>query len=623
MAQPFLERLNRGPILCDGAMGTMLYARGIPFTRCFDELNISKEQRELVLGIHLEYIKAGAEILETNTFAANRLRLVEFGLEDKVRDINFQGVKLAKEARDISGQPIFLAGAIGPIGANIAPIGDIDPEEAYAAFKEQTEALLEGGADVILIESFSDLQEAIVAVRAVRDSCDLPVIAQLSFAEDGHTWVGHHSPAQVVKDLTDAGANVVGSNCGVGSQFTLYVVERMAEAGAHYISAQPNAGFPSRNYGRFMYQSDPAYMADRARMMIESGARIVGGCCGTTPAHIAAMHDRIKDLNAPAERRVVVQAGRSLEKKPEQYQTIEPTPLAQAIGHRFVVSVEVDPPRSINPVKDLEGARLLKEQGITTVNVADSPTGRVRMSALSMATLIHQQLGLDTIIHFTTRDRNLMGLQGDLLGAHVLGVRNILALTGDPPRQGNYPNTKAVWDVDSIGLIRLIRRLNEGYDLAGNTIGQPTNFLIGMALDMDAPDLDNEIKRFEQKVEAGAHFIMSQPIYDAEVLERFEKRVGKLPLPHLLGILPLQNHRHAEFLHNEVPGINIPLQIRQRMQMAGRDGKEEGILVAQALLLALQTRVQGTYLMPSFGRYEVCAEVLKVLNLKPEIIDAY
>jgi methionine synthase / methylenetetrahydrofolate reductase(NADPH) len=629
MINPFLERLERGPILADGAMGTMIYARGVPYERCYDELNLTEPG--IVQRIHREYIRAGAELVETNTFGANRFKLAQFGLEDRVRDINFRAVKIAREAREECGEPVFLAGAIGPLGQALAPLGTIGAEEARAAFREQADALLEAGADLFVLETFSDLAELREAVLAVRAACALPIVAQVSFTDDGRSLSGE-SPAVVARALTGWGVEVIGANCGVGPQSTLDAVRQMAPPLSARLSAMPNAGAPSRLEGRYLYFSTPEYFAEYVRRFVEAGVGLLGGCCGTTPAHIAAMRRALEAdrpdasparttgsspfiqpvaATAPWEAGVAAAPPDGI----ESAVSVEPTPLQQAmVEGKFVVSVELDPPKGLNPTKIVDGARLLRRVGVDCINIGDSPMARVRMGCIGLALHIQRQVGLDTIIHFTTRDRNLMALQSELLGAHSHGIRNVLALTGDPPRMGNLPQAKAVWDVDAIGLIKILKRMNEGQDWTGNSIGMPARFWVGCAVNPVADDLELELDRFHRKLEAGADYVMSQPLYEMEQLLTFLDRVGKIPVPFLLGVMPLQSHRHAEFLHNELPGVQIPDELRERMRLAGERGIEEGIRQSQAFLAEAQAYVDGTYLMPSFGRYEMVAELVKVLN---------
>jgi homocysteine S-methyltransferase len=605
---PFLQRLKRGPLLGDGAMGTQIHARGVSFERCFDELNLS--QPKIIEEIHRAYIAAGAEVIETNTFGANRIKLARHGLEERVRDINFRAVKIAREAREVSGEPVFLAGSVGPIGQQLEPVGRITLQQAEAAFKEQIEALLEGGADLILLETFSNLPELLAAVRAAKSACDLPVVAQMTFAEDGLT-LSAEEPSQVVTALERAGVDVIGVNCGVGPQVALQVLETMRPLTRLPLSGQPNAGLPARVEGRFFYSASPEYFADYARRAAGAGVAYIGGCCGTTPAHIKVMREALRPHSAARS----LQPSATTPLPPidlSPADQLPPTPFANALaGGGFTISVEIDPPRGLNPAKCIAGARLIKEAGSDAINIGDSPMARVRMSALSLAVMVQQQVGIDTLIHFTSRDKNLMALQAELIGAHALGVRNIIALTGDPPAVGDYPSATGVWDVDSIGLIKVLRRLNEGFDWLGTSIGKPAAFTIACAVNPSAEDMGRELDRFRQKIEAGAHVAMSQPLYDRETLERFFEKAGQLPIPFLLGVLPLQSSRHAEFMHNEVPGIVVPQQLRDRMRKAGENGIQEGLAQSRELLEQTKDMVDGVYLMPSFGRYEMVAELVR------------
>ena len=610
---PFLQRLKRGTILGDGAMGTQLHARGVSFERSFDELNLT--QPRIVEEIHRAYIAAGAEVIETNTFGANRIRLARYGLEGKVREINRRAVKLAREAREVAGEPTFLAGSVGPIGQQLEPMGQITLAQAQQAFREQIEGLLEGGADLIILETFTNLPELLAAVRAARAAtADLPIVAQMSFAEDGLTLAAEE-PSQVVAALQGEGVDVIGVNCGVGPQVALKVVETMRPLTRKPLSAKPNAGLPTRVEGRFFYFATPDYFAHFARDAQQAGVAYIGGCCGTTPAHIAAMRDALKPkaTTQAAARQQPAAPPIPIDLTPADQ--LPPTPFAQKLHNKdFVISVEVDPPRGLNPAKNIAGAQLIKDAGADAINIGDSPMARVRMSALTLAVMIQQQVGIDTLIHFTSRDKNLMALQAELIGAHALGVRNIIALTGDPPNVGDYPSATGVWDVDSIGLIKIIARLNQGFDWLGTSIGKPAAFTIACAVNPSAEDLDHELDRFKQKIDAGAQVAMSQPLYDKETLERFFERTGPLPIPFLLGVLPLQSSRHAEFMHNEVPGIVVPQQLRDRMRKAGENGIQEGLEQSRELLKQTRDVVQGVYLMPSFGRYEMVAELVRALR---------
>lgn len=630
---PLLDRLARGPILCDGAMGTMLYSRGISFDRCFDELNLSNPA--FVQEIHREYIRAGAEMIETNTFGANHFKLAHHGLESKVREINFRGVKIAREVREIAGEPVFVLGSVGPIGQLVESLGKISYDDARIAFKEQIEALLEGGADAIILETFSDLDELRAAIAAARDvTHDLPLIAQMSFTEEEDTLTGN-TPEEIVGALCGLRVDVIGANCSVGPAGTFNAVKRIVAAlradssttnnQLPFVSVMPNAGFPARVGERYLYLSSPQYFAEYTHKFVgELGATIVGGCCGTTPAHIAAMREALNAIHPSIQPRVIVverPAPSPTEAAPEGMTHVNRTLREKLLAGKWVTSVELDPPRGLNPTKMLKGATMLKELGVDCINIGDSPLAKIRMSCIALAVMVQQQVGLETIIHFTTRDRNLMALQSDLIGAHSLGIRNVIALSGDPPRLGDYPNATAVYDIDSIGLIKILKRLNEGRDWAGTSIGMNADFFVSCALDMAWANSDsNELERFHRKLQAGADYVMTQPIYDAailrEFLQKYGDRFGAVEKPIVLGVLPLMSSKHAEFLHNEVPGITLTDESRKRMKDAGERGVEEGIKLAQELLLQAKDLVAGTYLMPSFGRYEVCGELVKVLRDK-------
>ena len=614
MPSPFLERLALGPLLADGATGTMLYERGVPFDQSFDELNLSKPT--LVESLHRDYLAAGAELIETNTFGANPIRLATHGLEDRVRLIARQGVKIARAAREIVGVNAFVAGSVGPLGKPLEPVGQISVADAELAYRATAEGLLEGGCDCFILETFQDLNEALAALRAVRRvSLELPVIVQMTFGLDGKTLYGH-TPTQAVKTLKQAGADVVGVNCGVGPQPMLEVLEEMvAAAEGTPVSAMPNAGLPQWVNGRFLYLASPEYFAEFAARAVGLGVKLVGGCCGTTPVHIRAMRERLAS-HLPAEKLAPGAEVRVIEAAPAPVEPAGATPepaFLRMLRQKFVVSVEIDPPRGINTAKVMEGARLMAQRGVDAINIADSPMARIRMSAMSLAFQIHTHFPrVELILHFTTRDRNLMGLQSDLLGAHAIGLRNILCLTGDPPSVGDYPNMTAVYDTDSMGLIRIVQKMNRGTDLSGTSIGAATQFAVGCGVNPTADDLDLELERFRAKLDAGAQFVMTQPVYELDCWNRFLDRMGGMPpIPILIGILPLQSFRHADFLHNEVPGIHVPQWIRERMHEAGNEGQKVGVDLARDLLAQCRTRANGVYLMPSFGRYENCLEVLE------------
>ncbi|MDR7574442.1 MAG: bifunctional homocysteine S-methyltransferase/methylenetetrahydrofolate reductase, partial [Armatimonadota bacterium] len=573
----FLVRLNQGVLLADGAMGTQLYARGVPFDQCFDELNLTAP--ELVRGIHLDYLASGAELIETNTFGANRFKLAGHGLADRLEEINRAGAALARDAAAAVGRRVFVAGSMGPIGRPMAPLGTVSPEEVREAYGEQARALVAGGADVLILETFTDLAELLEALRGAREAAGVPIIAQMTFTQDGRTLLGH-GPREIVQALERAGAEVVGANCSVGPQGVLEVMEQMAAAvrSAH-LSAMPNAGFPSYVGGRYIYVSTPEYMAAHAVRLVALGVRIVGGCCGTTPEHIARMRDALQHPQVSSEAKTGSRwalGAPVVEPEPVAAPPGTPSALGQKLGRTFVVTVEVHPPRGVHDHREIEACRRLREAGADAVDIADNPMARLRMSPWAMSSRIQSEVGLETILHFTTRDRNLVRLQSDLLAVHALGIRNVLVLRGDPPQIGDYPNATAVSDVTPSGLVKLIKEFNRGRDVAGNAIGTPTAFSVGVALNLSAADLDREARILDRKVRAGADFICTMPVYEPEALDRFERIGGRIPLPVLVGVLPLVSSRHAEFLHNEVPGLVVPEAVRARLRAAA-DGREEGL----------------------------------------------
>ena len=615
MHESLLEVLKERVIVADGAMGTMLYGKGIYVNRCYDELSLS--QPDLVQEIHKEYLKAGAELLETNTFGANPMKLEPHGLAERCEEINRRGAELA---RDVAGERAWVGGSVGPLGKPLSPIGKISVEEAVALFRPQIRGLLRGGVDLLVLETMSDVEELRAAVQAARAEGSVPILAMATFPAEGRTILGY-TPEEVVRAMSSLGVELVGANCSEGPHDMLDTVQRLRAATSELpLAAMPNAGHPRKHDDRFLYMTSPEYVAEYARRFIQAGASLVGGCCGTTPDHIRAVSAMVKAMK-PA--RQAVLAVEPLEKA----QTVEPVPvearsplgakLAQksVLGHKFVISVEMSPPRGHDTAKVLAAAEQLKFHGVDVVNIPDGPRASARMSALHMATLIQQWVGLETVLHYTCRDRNLIGMQADLLGAHAMGLRNILAVTGDPPKLGDYPHVTAVYDVESIGLVRIIDALNRGVDLAASPIGAPTKFLIGVGANPGAPDLEREVRRFRYKVEAGANFCMTQPVYQAELLERFLEQIADCRVPVLVGILPLASYRNAEFLHNEVPGMQIPEAIRERMRKAGSGdaAREEGIKIAQEALLAARPLCQGVYVMPPFGRVEGALRVLEVL----------
>lgn len=614
MKSPFLTALEQRVLLADGAMGTLLQSRGIAQHACLEALVL--EQPDIVRRVHEDYIAAGADIIETNTFGANRFRLARHGLEAKVRDINFKAARLARDAREIHGHAVFVAGAIGPTGRMLATADDVRPGDVRAAIREQAEALLEGGVDLLILETFPDITELREAILAIKSCCDLPVIAQVTFQRDGRTYAGE-PPDEVANIASALGADVAGVNCSLGPQSVLEVIDQMAANTSIRLSAMPNAGLPKFMDGRLVYPTTPDYYADYAKKLVLAGANIVGGCCGTTPEHTSAMREMLAgEWNtrgrasgaAPAPSVITVASRQPRRDDPQE---AKPRTMREKLAAgEFVVSVEMDPPRGLNPRKAIEGAAHLKALGADCINIGDSPMARVRMSAIALAVLIEQRVEIETIIHFTTRDRNLMAIQSDLLGAHALGIRNVIALTGDPPSGGDYARATGVWDVDSIGFIRILKMLNSGTDWAGNSIGKGTDFFIACAANPTSDNVDLEIDRVLRKIEAGADVLMTQQLYSAELLRTFLEKLGPIEIPVLVGIMPLQSHRHAEFIHNELAGVFVPEDVRERMRAAGENGVAEGIAQARELLEACRPLVQGTYLVPSFGRYEVVGELV-------------
>ncbi len=591
----------------DGAMGTMLYARGVYINRSFDELNLTSP--DLVSSVHREYIRAGAEVIETNTYGANAVKLEGYGLETRVREINRRAAEIAREA---AGESVFVAGAVGPLGIRIEPYGPTSVDEARGLFRDAVEGLLEGGVDLFLLETFSDIAEIRQAIRAVREVSDLPVIAQMAIDINGNTHYGT-SPEVIAARLSEWGAEVVGLNCSVGPQAILSAVERMRGATERKLSAQPNAGLPRDVDGRQMYMCSPEYMAKYAKRLIQAGVKFVGGCCGTTPEHIKLITNAVR-ASSPGRTQV---AGFVVSERPEN---VQPVPmeaksrLARRVAEgKFVTSVEIVPPRGVDPEKMLEGTRRLKEAGVDAVNVPDGPRAQFRMGALLVSVLIEQRVGIETVTHYCCRDRNLLGMQSDLLGAAGIGLRNLLLITGDPPKMGPYPDATAVFDIDSIGLANMVTKLNNGLDIGGNPIGDPTAFFVGVGVNPAAIDLDHEIRRFEWKVDAGAEYAVTQPVFDVDQLKLFLKRVEHCRIPIVAGIWPLVSYRNAEFLKNEVPGISLPDHVLDRMARAQERGKEaaqaEGLLIAREMLTEVRDLVQGVQVSAPFGRVQLALEV--------------
>ncbi len=607
--QRFRQLLDKGLVLFDGAMGTLLYGRGVFINSCFDELNLKAP--DLVRGVHQDYARAGADVLETNTFGANPIKLMPYGLADKVREINLAGVRLAREA---AGDKLLVAGAIGPLGVKIEPLGPTSLDEARAYFRAQIEALVEGGVDLLVFETFGDLSELQQGILAARDVCALPIVAQVTMDESGHTIQGA-TAERCAQVLNKWGADVVGLNCSVGPEPTLRAVERMVAHSQKPLSVQPNAGIPRNVEGRNIYLSSPEYFAEYVKRFVAAGVQVLGGCCGTTPEHIHAMRQALRALQ-PQRSEVQVHPAAVEDKQ------VEVMPLAQrsAFGARlaageFVTSVEFTPPRGPVADKVLAGVAAVADQ-VDIINIPDGPRASARMSPMALGLLIQQQIDIEVMLHYTCRDRNLLGIQSDLLGASALGIHNLLLITGDPPKLGSYPDATAVFDVDSIGLTHIVNWLNQGLDVAKNPIGQPTRFVFGVGVNPGAVDLDQELRRFAYKIEAGAEFAMTQPVFDLALLDSFLKKTESFGIPLIAGLWPLTSLRNAQFMRNEVPGAFVPDDIMARMARAeaNKRARDEGILIAAELLAAIRQRVQGVQISVPLGRYSTVLNVLKSLN---------
>jgi len=615
--QPFREILSSDRILVfDGAMGTMLYAKGVYINRCYDELNLSSP--DLVREIHTEYIRGGAAIIETNTFGATAYKLQQYGLEANMHEINAIAAKVAREA---AGDRAYVAGALGPLGLRIEPYGPTSFAEARELFKAQVVALLEGGVDLFCLETFSDVSEIRQAIAAVREVCDLPIIAQMTIMTDGNTMFGT-TPELFTERLDEWGADVIGLNCGVGPAIILSALEKMREVTKKKLSAQPNAGLPRDVQGRQFYMCSPEYMSKFAKRFIQSGAKFIGGCCGTTPAHIKLISDSVRAAS-PRTQRVAFSGGvtATVETTAPDVRVVPPEERSNwgrkiALGE-FVTSVEVLPPKGVDAKKTLDSIRLLKDAGVDGVNIPDGARAQSRMSAIATAVLVEQQIGIESVLHYCCRDRNLLGMMSDLLGAAALGLRNILVITGDPPKMGPYPDATAVFDIDSIGLTNMVNKLNHGLDLGNNPIGEPTAFCIGVGVNPGAINLDEEIKRFEWKVEAGAQYAITQPVFDTGQLRAFLKRIEHVRIPIIAGIWPLVSYRNAEFLHNEVPGVRVTPSIMDRMRAASNiskeAGRDEGLRIAQESLMEVRDEIQGVQVSAPFGNVKYALEVFQAL----------
>lgn len=611
MPGDFLARLKASPVLCDGAMGTLLYSKGIFINRCYDELNVS--QPDLIRGIHHEYLQAGAEVIETNTFGGNAVRLERHGLQDKVHDINFHGARLAKEAaKSFDG---WVAGAVGPLGIRIEPLGKMSFQEARDIFREQIAALLEGGVDLLILETFGYIDELHQAIHAARElDSRVPVVAQVTLDEESNCLDGS-TPEIFAPRIEEWGADVIGCNCSVGPVTMLDSVERIRAATSLPLSAQPNAGIPRSVEGRNIYLCSPEYMASYARKFVTAGVRLVGGCCGSTPEHIRVMKSALRATQARARtgtasakaQTAPVVASRPIEQRSQLG--------AKIARGEFLTMVEIVPPKGTNIHKELEGAKFLKSVGVDAINIPDSPRASARMSNQALSLLLQQQAGIEAILHYTCRDRNVLCIQSDLLGAAAIGIRNLICITGDPPKMGGYPDATAVFDVDAIGLVNIVHNLNRGLDIGGNPMGAGTEFVIGVGANPGVPNIDEEIRRFEYKVEAGAEYAVTQPVFDLSLLEKFLRRIEHFKIPVVAGIWPLVSARNAEFMKNELR-VSVPESIMQRMTQATSPeaAKEEGIAIAREMLIAVRHMVQGAQISAPQGKYAAAVDVLEALG---------
>jgi methionine synthase I (cobalamin-dependent)/5,10-methylenetetrahydrofolate reductase len=612
MPADLLSRLKTAPVLCDGAMGTLLYSKGIFINRCYDELNLS--QPELIRGIHHEYLQAGAEIIETNTFGANSFRLARHSLAGSVHDVNFHGARLAREAA--KSFDVWIAGSVGPLGVRIEPLGKTSFEEARDAFRQQIAALVEGGVDLVILETFGyveELHQALIAAREVNPK--LIVVTQVTIDEDGNCLDGS-TPETFAPRLVDWGADVIGCNCSVGPVDMLDALERVRAAVSSVpLAAQPNAGMPRSVEGRNIYLCSPEYMASYARKFVTAGVRLVGGCCGTTPEHIRVMKSALRVGDARTARPQIAKPEPTLKATPAVPARDRSRLGAKITSGQFATMVEIVPPKGTDIRKEVEGARFLKSMGVDGINVPDSPRASARISNQALCLLIQREVGIEPILHYTCRDRNVLGIQSDLLGASAMGIRNLICITGDPPKMGNYPDATAVFDVDSIGLVNIVHNLNRGLDIGGNPLGAGTQFVIGVGANPGLPNLDEEIRRFEYKVEAGAEYAVTQPVFDLALLENFLKRIEHCRIPVIAGIWPLVSVRNAEFMKNELR-VSVPDEILQRMARATTPeaAREEGVAIAREMLAAVQTMVQGAQISAPLGRYASAVDVLEALG---------
>ncbi len=615
----FRQRISERPLLLDGAMGTMLHTKGVPIDQSFDAIN--QYSPAIVADIHRAYIEAGADVIETNSFGANRFKLAEYGLQTEVVEINQAAVNVARRVIEGSFKPVLLAGSVGPLGVRLAPLGRVTVAEAEAAFQEQIGALIAAGVDLIILETMSDLMELETAVTATRSiSTDMPIVAQATFTRDDRTLLGH-TPDDLAAGLAKLDVDVIGINCSGGPAQVLRLLTVMRQVAPDMLlAASPNAGWPEQTLGgRVMYPATPDYFGQYAQAFVEAGAGLIGGCCGTTDAHISAMRHH---LDTPGENRIPMPRVKIVSQVEKETAVAErPTDLAQhLVARKFIATVEMSPPKGVAAQRLLEGAKTLKEAGANFLNIADSPLARMRMSAWAAAYLVQKRVGLEAVLHFPTRGRNLLRIQGDLLAAHAMGIRNLFVTMGDPTRIGDYPEAMDSYDIVPTGLIQLIKQqFNQGVDKSGQSIDQPTSFVVGTALNLTPADPEREMKLLRKKVRNGADFALTQPVFDPQAARDFvaayEAEYGEPILPLVAGIKPLYNGRNAEFLHNEIPGIHIPLEMRQRMKEAANP-QQEGVRIAQEILQELRPILHGVYMIPAFGRFDLVADVLDSLHVK-------
>ena len=612
--QDFIQAIaDEHVYLFDGAMGTMLYSKGVFINKCYDELNIRNP--EIVLEVHKQYVKCGAEILETNTYGANRVKLQGFGIEDELREINIRGAELARKA---AGDSVYVAGAIGPLGIRIEPYGPTSLDEARAFFREQAEALRDGGVDLFILETMANIAEIEQAILAVRDVCSLPIIAQMTIGTDGRTTYGD-LPKTIAQRLDRAGADVIGLNCSVGPDIMLDAIEEMAHVTAKKLSCQPNAGLPRDVNGRQMYMASPDYFSKYAKRLIHKGVKFIGGCCGTTPEHIKMMADAVRPLS-PRRAFVIVERNG----KENGHAGVEPSAMEtrsnwgrKLANGEFVTTIEITPPKGPNPEAMIKSVHSIKAAGVDAVNVPDGPRAQNRMGAIAVAVLLQQRVGIETVLHYCCRDRNLLGMHSDLLGCAALGLHNLLLITGDPPKMGPYPEATAVFDIDSIGLTNMVSLMNRGLDLGSNPFGEPTRFTIGVGVNPGHLDLDYELRRLDWKVKAGAEYAITQPVFDVRQLEHFLARIEHMHLPVVAGIWPLLSYRNAQFMNNEVPGVSVPDEVMERMRIASEQSKEhalhEGVTIARETLSRVRGRVAGVQVSAPLGRVDLALEVFEGL----------